>query len=287
MTGGPILRIEARGPEIIAFKTDGVEVFQPTGMDDPDTPPFQRVSGREYNRGTYQPYSITSIGETLAYVDSEANACLVSEQPVVISTPAVSEQISTAMSAGTLRGWSFTWYTHEFYVLALGNTTTLVCDISLSPPAWYEWTDADGSTWRAVTGVSSAMGAVYAGDQTTGQLWTVTEAKPVDAQADTMRQRGTGLMALNQRALLNSVSLDCAVGLGGTPQPSVELFTSADQGRSYDSHGVESLGAEGATVERVRWTRLGQFEPPMLMLAFESTNPVRWRFSNMRANDTF
>ncbi len=131
------------------------------------------------------------------------------------------------------------------------------------------------------------MGAIYAGDQLTGDVWQVTETANVDQGATSMRQRGTAVYPLNVRQLVTSVSLDCAVGFSDTPQPQVELFTSADQGRTYLSHGIESLGATGATMERVRWTRLGQFEPPLIMLAFESINPVRWRFSNMRGNDPF
>jgi hypothetical protein len=90
-----------------------------------------------------------------------------------------------------LRAWTFTLDGHDFYVLRLGDTLTLVYDVYSEQ--WMEWADLDKSYWRPNLGINwtggDGLAPVYGsnvlvGDDTFGLLWFLDPEQPYDEHPD-------------------------------------------------------------------------------------------------------
>jgi len=198
-----------------------------------------------------------------------------------------------------LRAWTYTMDGHDFYVLRLGDFTTLVYDTFSKQ--WAEWTGSDLPFWRAHVGMNWIGGQVFsdtygsnivAGDDTWGLLWFLDPDLPWDQHPDATngtQQLPFDRQVTGQITTRGRTSIPCyAVFLAGDNYgltaidftPGVTLETSDDDGRTFDNQGTLTVQPD-YTYE---WLSLGQIEAPGRLFRI-TDNGVFARIDGMDMND--
>lgn len=177
-----------------------------------------------------------------------------------------------------VRAWTFTLDGHDFYVLRLGNIETLVYDFHAEQ--WYVYGSHDTDIWRAFTGINWQGGNylsqpygtnIVVGDDGNGALYFLNTDQSYDDDA----REGESVLREFTREVYGQVptrsfdAIPCyGVQLMGSigemteaALTTVTLYTSDDQGNTYDSQGAVTIPNAGYDT-RVEWWSLGQFTAP-------------------------
>lgn len=206
-----------------------------------------------------------------------------------------------------LRAWTFTLDGHDFYVLRLGDSTTLLYDFYSEQ--WVQWDSTENGAWRPNVGISweGAQGIlapggksygsnVVAGDDTFGLLWFLDPYQAWDENPDyarTPQQISFERIVTGQVLGSGRVETPCYVvfvdgdnyGLTGTEfTPGITLEYSDDQGRNFVSaETLPSLDDEAAN-NPYAWYSLGQISSPGRIFRIVD-NGVFARIDSMDMND--
>lgn len=224
------------------------------------------------------------------------------------STMQVSQVRSFAVIHGRIanprvRAWTFTLDGHDFYVLRLGDETTLLYDTASEQ--WIEWTSKESGAWRPNTGMTwigaAALGDTYnsnivAGDDTFGLLWFLDPDLAWDENPDSARtpQEIDFDRIVSAQSLTNGRSyVPCyALFLDGDNYgltaddfvPSIVLETSDDQGRTFFAHDVLTVVPDITVDNPYSWYSLGQISSPGRIFRV-TDNGVFTRIDTMTMND--
>jgi hypothetical protein len=174
-----------------------------------------------------------------------------------------------------LRTWTFTLDGHDFYVLRLGDSLTLVYDDYSEQ--WMDWTDFNSLTWRAhcgfnwigAHGLADTYGSsVVVGDDAYGFLWFLDPDQPYDEALDGGAPSYFSRVTVGQVPMVGREVLPCyATWLTtdmGNPAyvgSAVTLYTSDDAGETWDNHGSVRVTPGEASPE-LSWYSLGQISAP-------------------------
>jgi hypothetical protein len=181
--------------------------------------------------------------------------------------------VPTSQSS-TVRVWGFMLDGHEFYVLRLGTSETLVYDRFTKQ--WSQWTSRGFDYWRAHIGgnwqgmtetLADGRTDVVAGDDSTGVLWRLDPLAGVDDNTSTGTSEFTrmviGGIPLDGREVskCNAVTLSLSLGNPSLTGAQITLRTSDNQGHDWISHGsvVTTAGSYDQVVE---WRALGLMKAP-------------------------
>lgn len=200
----------------------------------------------------------------------------------------------------TVRAWTYSLDGHDFYVLRLGDSETLVYD--LYSEQWMNW-DSPGLTfWRPNYGINwiggEAFGAVFgsnvaAGDDAFGLIWFLDPTQPYDqnpvstaAQQFLYFQRvTTGQVALRGRKVLPcyAVWLTTDMGHPAYEGAGVSLLISDDAGASYNDMGLVTVTMDVINPE-IAWYSLGQIEAPGRLFRLVDDGAIT-RIDGLEMND--
>jgi hypothetical protein len=199
-----------------------------------------------------------------------------------------------------LRAWTFSLDGHDYYVLRLGDTSTLVYDCYSQQ--WVDWSDFQSLTWRAqcgmnwigAQGLATGYGSdVVAGDDIYGLLWFLDPEQSFDdnpRQASTVQQLFFERIVMGQVPIRGREVLPCyAVWLTtdmGDPAyegAGVTLSSSDDAGVTYDDHGIVTVTA-GENSPELSWYSLGQIEAPGRLFKIFDDGAIT-RLDGMEMND--
>jgi hypothetical protein len=176
-----IRKLVVTSDEVWAMGDASAEVFVPTGIDTSEQPPFQRVEGRLYKKGLSTAASAVPMDNTVYWVGESNDGGLAVYKgdavPIQVSDPTVGERLKRCDLA-SITAWAFGNASHVFYVLGLGSEGTWAYDVGAQ--AWFEWGSLNRSQWRAHLGRGVWNGAVLAGDDEEGVLWSLDETLPDD-----------------------------------------------------------------------------------------------------------
>lgn len=178
----------------------------------------------------------------------------------------------------TVRAWTFTLDGHDFYVLRLGETETLVYDTHAEQ--WYVWGSGetnlwallDGANWGGGHNFSGAYGSnVLAGSDTNGALFFLDPEGPDDDNATTgaddlepFRREAMAQYVLKgyDQAPCWGVQLLGSIGdVRGSDPTDVTLEVSDDRGDTYVDCGTVTISPDDFAA-RVDWLSLGSISAP-------------------------
>lgn len=230
----------------------------------------------------------------------------------VVSVPKVDIEVTQArmmvltkgrIANPKLRVWTFTLDGHDFYVLRLGDDTTLLYD--LASEQWVEWTYDSLPFWRPNTGMtwigSEALAhtlgsSVVVGDDTYGLLWFLDPEQAFDEHPDYLnpaQQIPFTRIVTGQVLASGRQNIPCyAIFLEGDNYgltaedfvPSVTLETSDDQGRTFDKHDTLTVTPDYDQDNAYTWPSLGQISSPGRIFRV-TDNGVFARIDSMGMND--
>jgi hypothetical protein len=236
---------------------------------------------------------------------SEAGLITVSQAAPIV---AASEAGMLVVARGRIanpraRAWTFTLDGHDFYVLRLGDQTTLIYDVYSEQ--WIEWTSQDlpfwrpsaGQTWLGAAKLAEDYGStVVVGDDTFGLLWFLNPEQPYDEHPDELRTpqqlaferivTGQVLATGRQQIPVYAVFVGGDnYGLSGVDfTPEVRLEGSDDQGRTFDDYGSITVPADYNQALAYEWLSLGQISEPGRIFRIVD-NGVFARIDSMDMND--
>lgn len=205
---------------------------------------------------------------------------LVEEQAVVRSSQLSSMILALGrIQDPKIRAWTFTLDGHDFYVIRLGKDSTLLYD-RLSEQ-WYVWGSDESEQWRAYNG-QNWIGAfdrlarqygsdVLIGDDGNGALYLLDPDRAVDDDAlvgeevpRTFLRRITGQMPTRSVDHIDDFGVQLIGSIGkidNATLTAVTLYTSDDQGETYDDHGTITIANDDFDA-RVEWRSLGSYKAP-------------------------
>lgn len=177
-----------------------------------------------------------------------------------------------------MRAWGFSLDGHDFYVLRLGESATLVHDMTTGQ--WSRWATNDLNVWRAHLGLNwggvekvildqDFKWNIVGGDDSTGVIWLadptagidedtagITETAPFDRKAI-----GVMPMRLREGQQCGAIYLTAALGSPTLTGASITLRTSDDNGYNWVDHG-DVVIASGNTTQEISWLGLGLITAP-------------------------
>lgn len=275
---GNNVKIERVGDELWIFKAEGTEVHVPTG--DADLP-FQRVPGRNYDRGCLNADSTSRFDNTVAWVGDDRVVYRGDSAPLRISDHSVEEQIRKADPA-SLRSWSFAADGHRLFVLVM-NTGTWAYDVSTQQ--WSEFQSYDRQTWRAHIG-DEGEDFTVAGDDQEGILYRLDSDCANDNGAPMLRLITGGVAVNGEPQRCDSLEVYTVTGTITDPNfyPKGRIRWSDDLEVYSDFFDVE-LRRQGRYGKPVRLNRLGSMRYPGRLFEFSVTDDVVVTISGMLYNE--
>lgn len=270
------------GDELWMAGENSWEFWVPTGNADA---PLERIEGRVYDRGAVNRDAITNYDNTAAWVGQDKIVYRGGPVPQRISDFGVEERLAETDPAD-INIWSFKWNGHEFLMV---NTAQGTFAYDAATKQWAEFKSWNRTGWRAHIG--AMVGSVlYAGDDTNGTIWTLSQAQLLDGADPIERISSAIVRKTGAPAPLNSVHVDISPGqtpylTGQGAAPELELRLSRDGGKTYGGWRTAPIGAQGDYRRRTFWTRCGLIDEPGIAMEFRTTDPAPWTLSGVRINE--
>ncbi len=259
------------GDEFLIFGTQTIEPWQSTG--DADAP-FQRVSGRIYERGCLARDTVKRFDNTVMWVDDAAQVCRMGAVPQVVSDNGLSERIRKRTDE--LSAWTFGQDGHEFYVLRIPGQGTFVYDAQTQ--AWCQFATA-GGVWGPYAGYDS-NGLTLCGDSASGKVWTLNPSSATDDGVP-IEWTVTGTAGVFGRPPVNS-SLSVGVGCATTTTIRIRWRDGQDDYPAY----YDELEAR-APFDVCSMYRLGQPRQPYREVEISGNTGVRARIAGLLVNEAW
>ena len=252
--------------ELWLFGEKTTEVWYNSGAADF---PLARVESGFIERGLIGKFAVTQGDNSLWWVGDDriiyrANGF----QPARVSTHAIEKLLEDATDLSTVKAFSYSQEGHTFIGFTLEaldgepeSGFTFVYDASTS--LWHERESYDLSFWRP-----NFYAYVYRehlfGDTQSGKIFEASldayddDGEPIVRTATSAPMHGNG-----KRMTVGTVEVEVESGVGLTTgqgsDPQLVLDWSDDGGRTFSNYLSRSMGAIGATKQRVRFTRTGSF----------------------------
>lgn len=253
------------GDEIWFLKEEGTEVWVPTG--DADLP-FQRVPGRNYDKGCRNGDTAVRFDNSMAWVGNDGLVYRAAETPVRISDNALEEQIRKS-SVDEMRAWSFAVDGHTIYCLTLSDATYA---FDASSQKWSEFRSYNRPVWRAHVGDEGET-FVIAGDDETGDLYRLDPERSNDNDEPMERILTGGVTVPRGPERCNVLNLYVTTGTSPDPNayPKARIRWS-DNLQTYEDWVDVPLGRQGQYGIPVTVTRLGNMVYPGRLFEFIVTD---------------
>lgn len=198
----------------------------------------------------------------------------------------------------SVRAWTYTLDGHDYYVLRLGNSESLVYDltsqqwsvyVSQQEPYWSVYT---GANWVGGNRYASSFGSnIVVGSDANGALFTLDPDKPNDDSPVANREpssfvrRVTGQVVLrgyDYQRVFEVQLLGSLNELENNADTDVELLYSDNRGDSYISAGTVSTVDLDYTI-RGSWRSLGSFTSPGRLFRVEDFGALK-RIDSLTVN---
>jgi len=263
-----IVAIAVTHRELWVFGSDSVEVWYDAGTADF---PLARISGAFNDIGCVAAYSVAKLDNTLFWLGTDARG-----QGIVykangytggrVSTHAIEYAIQSYSTISDAVAYTYQQDGHAFYVISFPTAGKTWC-YDVSTNLWHERAGfSNGEFTRHRSNCQCNFGGtIIVGDYLDGRIYSFdldvyADDDQVQKYLRSWRAIPPGQNTLNRTAQ-HSLQLDCQSGVGlitgQGSDPQVLLRWSDDGGHTWSNYHSRSLGAIGATGQRVIWRRLG------------------------------
>lgn len=265
------------GDTLHLFGTETVE-FWPASAVNPDLP-YAPLVGRTYQIGIRDTGCATTFASSFAWITNHNQVC-VGNPDTVVSTPSVDEKIAASASASL---WTFYLDGLEFLAVTLDTQTWVFCKASSQ---WSTF-ESDGQTnW-----IPRCYAEGKFGSGIDGRLVQFA-SNHEDFGGIMNRKLGAGIPITDGTTPLHQLTVKTATGrtpytTGSYIEPNIEMRTSNDGGESWSAWRPKSMGTQGQYRRTIRWSSLGFFGNPGILVEFRVANPAPLRISDITANESY
>lgn len=264
------------GDTLHLFGTETVE-FWPASSANPDLP-YQPVVGRTYSVGIRTTGCATKFGPTFAWITDQNQVCVTNPE-TVISDSGLDEKIAASATASL---WRFYLDGVEFLAVTLDAETWV---FNKKSSQWSTFASDGQTNWIPRCYENGKFGSGINGNLV---QWATDHQ---DFAGILERRFRAGLPITSGVIPLYSVELKANPGRTPFSEPStyatpeVSLRTSKDGGETWTAWKTISLGTAAQYRKNLRWTSLGFFGTPGILVEIKVTDPVPFRVSGLMAND--
>lgn len=241
--------------------------------------PFQPLPGRIFEKGIRATGCAAKIGSSFAWVTDGNEVCL-GEPDAIISNPGLEAEIEASSS---VRLWTYRLEGMEFLALTLDSGTW---SWSWRSKLWSQQESYGEANWIP----HCFSGGVF-GSSIDGR--TIEWGDDHLDFGGVLERRLRGGLVINAGGLTIN-NLIARVNVGHTPYltgtyaaPVVEARFSRDAGNTWGNWRAKPLGGQGEYRKRVQWAGCGMFGQPGMMVELRCTDPVPFRISDLRVNESF
>lgn len=278
-----LLDIAALNDKIILYGQSTVEVWSHTGAADL---PFSRIEGiGSQRKGIKDTGCWTEADNTVFHIGSDSVVYRFGETFDRVSDHWLEAKITASASASM---FGFQLSGHEFVCVRLDDSTFA---FDCATREWCEF-QTNGGQWIARCAAMKDT-AVYLGHDANG---TIMGLSGWDDLGTEMTREFTAAVELTEPQSIDNLFLWANTGQsdvlsGQGSDPKVEMATSNDAGNTWTDYDDQSLGnaALGGTGQYrtiPEWRRLGMFDFPGMMARFRCSDPVPFRVSAVKVNET-
>lgn len=241
--------------------------------------PFQRIAGTMQQYGCKAAFSIARIKSGaedaliwLARTERGENIIVKTKgfSTEVVSTPAVSDAISTYTITSDAVAYTYEEDGHEFYIISFPSADKTWC-YDASVPSQFAWTQrasydpyANSYHRHRSNCFMNFAGMRVVGDYQNGTLYQMTRNAYTDAGWPIKCQRRSPFIwdkDNRQRVQMSELQIEFAPGQGNASgmgsDPQARLRISRDYGTTYGEFLYASIGLIGNYVNRTIWRKLG------------------------------
>jgi len=234
------------------FGASTVEPWQATG--DADAP-FQRASGRVYDRGCLSRDTVRRFDNGIIWVGDDGIVYRTSNVPQAVSTNGIEERI--ARRSGALSAFQFDTNGHKFYALKIPGQGDFAYDAR--EQGWTQLASPNNTAWRPWVGYGSVCAS-----KDDGTIWLMGDTVPGD-DGVAFRRAATATIPLSGKPQRNpSLSID--IGLSADAQMRLRWRDSDESFPDYwEEHDLT------APVDNLNQRRMGQIRSPFRTFEIETT----------------
>jgi hypothetical protein len=286
-TSDNIIAIKVVNNRVWALGSQTSELFYNTGD---NLNPFAPFPGTVMQEGAVSPYTVTIIGESLAWLaqDNQGRCRFVmasSPQPEVISTPATSYALNTYDSIEDAEVLAYEQEGHPFLCWTFPSSplkTTWCYD--LRTKEWHTrqgFNEATGqyNRWHA-RGLCSVGQTLVVGDYATDDIYALDLDTQEDKDVAISRERTAPYIGSdNQLLFLDQFEVGMEAGVGRAngqgSNPKLMLDVSWDGAKTWGPVVTADIGAMGQYGASAVWHQLGSGRQDRLVVRVRQTDPVR------------
>lgn len=263
------------GDTLHLFGTETIE-FWPASSANPNLP-WQPLVGRTYSVGIRATGCAAKFATTFAWITNNNQVC-VGDPQNIISDSGLDEKIAASTTASL---WTFYLDGIEFLAVTLDTETWV---FSKKSSQWSTFKSDGQTNWIPRCYEDGKFGSGIDGRLV---QWGTNHE---DFSGTLERRFRAGLPITAGTVPLYNVLLKTNPGRtpyssGSYTNPNVELRYSKDGGETWSAWKTRAMGTTGSFREDIRWTSLGFFGHPGILLEIRVTSPVPFRVSDLLAND--
>lgn len=265
------------GDRAILFGSETVEFWPATTDSDL---PFAPLPGATFQVGCKATGLAQQFARGFAWVTNNNEVCF-NDQNNIISSPDLQVKIEESSNVEL-----FTFYVdgNEYLCVKLAGESWIY---GARTQLWSTLESYNKTNW-----VSTCYENGYFGSSEDGTLleWSADAHEDLSGP---MERRFTAWVPLDG-APIKVGNIQLRTNPGNTPflsgdyeNPSVELRTSNDGGRSWNKWQEQSLGIQGNYRAKTVWGSMGMFGYPGILVEVRCTDPVPFRVSSLTYNEPF
>ncbi len=260
--------------------------------------PYRRIGGASGEIGCQAPHSVATIGGQVFWLGTSkagVNQIFMSQgyTPVVISTHAISYQLSKLGDTSDAVAFCYQQENHIFYVLTLvGGNKTFVYDVTEGE--WFNQTTRTAlvnkqNRWAVIFAVTAYSTILCGMSSTSSENSLVLELSldkfdDWDGRPIVRTAQGVHLWDDLKNVFYRELRVDCdvkAVQNGQGSNPVLMMSFSDDGGNTFTSERTRSIGKVGDYLHQVSWLFLGSSRNRVFRFTY--SDPVFLSIGGVRA----
>lgn len=270
-----LIAVKVDHEQVMLFGSSTIEVWVPTGN---ALSAFEPIPGGLQQRGLASRDSLVQMDNSLFFVgDDKLVYRLDANNPVRVSHFAIEEQLS-AMSWGDragIKGMTYAHDGHTFYIIEIPNKGTWAFDVATG--TWHK-RQSEGLVYWGANVLTTIAGDVFAGDRTSGFVYTLSHSEYEDRYGYIERLVTGGVTLQSGVEVVQNLVLDITSGdyplSGQGSEPKVMMRYSDDLGNTWSDEKTRTIGKTGVYNKRPRWNRLRSVRSPGRVYEFRITDPI-------------